>query len=367
MFKKIAFVGSNSPHIQKFLIFFSNYFEKIILITNKVPEKKIANCIYYEVDFSFKKIWNILFSVKMIRDIFKKERPEIIHIHQANSYAFYTLLANSIYKIPVILSPWGSDIFILPNKNILMKEIVIYNLSNANIITLESFYGEKVVRNLLKNSEKDIRILNYGIYDDYFVDIEDALNNKKNIIFSNRLHKKFYRIDKIIKAFEKFIKLRSNNDWRLVIAGEGEDTLKLKRLVYDNNLEKKVEFVGWLDKNNLKEWYVKSKIFVSIPESDGVPFSMLEAMACGCLPVVSNVPSVLEMLIDGLNSIIAIDIENLDKYLLKAIELYNSPGFAKELFYINRKILEKHAVFSKNMNEFLGIYTYILNKNKIKI
>lgn len=366
MLNSIAFVGSEGPHISKFLNFFSNYFEKIILITNKIPQNTPLNCTVYKVDFSFKKIWNIYISVKKIKEILEKEQPEIIHIHQANSYAFYGLLANRKYDIPVLLSPWGSDILILPKQNILMREMVKYNLKHADIITLESFFEAKVVRDLIRNTEKDIRILNFGIYDDYLVDIEEALKGKENIIFSNRLHKKMYRVDKIIESFGELIKSKSYTDWKLVIAGEGEDTLKLKKLAYANNLAENVEFVGWLDKNSLKEWYLKSKIFISIPESDGIPFSMLEAMACGCLPVVSNVPSVLEFLIDGINAIVVENINSLDLYIKKAIELTNNRDFVYDMISLNRKIIQKHGVYSKNMKKYLDIYNELLSRKRIK-
>jgi glycosyltransferase involved in cell wall biosynthesis len=364
VYKRIAFIGSEGPHIHKFLNFFSGYFERLILITNKVPDNIPSNCTAYVVDFSLKKPWNLYLSVKKIKDILEKERPEVIHIHQANSYAFYSLLANRKYNIPNVLSPWGSDILILPEKNFLMRQMVKYNLKHADLITLEAFFEAKVVRELLGKIKKDIRLINFGIYDDYFVEIEEILKNKENIVFSSRLHKKLYRIDEIIRAFGRIIKEKPYLNWRLVIAGEGEETPKLKKLVYDNNLHERVEFIGWLEKEELKKWYLKSKIFVSIPVSDGVPFSVLEAMACGCLPVVSNVPSVLEFLIEGLNGVVAENIEELDRYIYKAMELFDEKNFLLELITLNRKILEKHAVYSKNMREFLNIYREILVRNR---
>ncbi len=362
MLNSIAFVGSEGPHISKFLNFFSNYFEKIILITNKIPENTPLNCTVYKVDFSFKKIWNIYISVKKIKEILEKEQPEIIHIHQANSYAFYSLLANINYRIPTVLNLWGSDILLLPQKNIFLRQMVKFNLLHSDIIIAESFFETLIVRNILGKVDKNIRLVNFGVYDDYLVDIGDLLKDKENIIFSNRLHNKIYRVDKIIDSFGRLIKSGLYTDWKLVIAGEGEETLRLKTLVKNNALEDYVSFVGWLDKNLLKKWYLKSKIFISVPVSDGVPISLLEAMACGCLPVVSNVPSVLEFLIDGINAIVVENINSLDLYIRKAIELTNNKDFVYDMISLNRKIIQRHGVYSKNMKKYLDIYNELLSK-----
>ncbi|MEN3011768.1 glycosyltransferase family 4 protein [Dictyoglomus thermophilum] len=361
--RSICYIGSKSPHLNKFLSFFSNYFDKVVLITNKKPDMAFSNCIVYEVDFSLKKLWNILTTTNKIKNILEKEKPNLLHIHQANSYAFYTLLANRSLKIPSILNIWGSDILVLPKVNVFLREMVKYNLKNADVIVVESFFEENIVRSLIGNKEKEIRLMNFGIYDDYLEeDVNEIINYKENIVFSNRLHNKLYRIDKIIEAYAKLVKYGKYNDWRLVIAGSGEETENLKKLVLLNNLEDKVEFIGWVSKDELKDWYKRSKIFISIPLSDGVPLSVLEAMSYGCLLVVSYIPSVIEFVIDKINAIVVNNVESLDKFLEEAINLCNSAELIKSNIELNRRIIREHAIYSKNMEKFSLLYYEMIKR-----
>ena len=65
----------------------------------------------------------------------------------------------------------------------------------------------------------------------------------------------------------------------------------LKALVEKLEIAERVEFVGWLNKNENYAYYNGGKVFISIPRSDATGISLMEAMSGGCLPVVSNLPA----------------------------------------------------------------------------
>src|SRR5690606_24274869 len=113
---------------------------------------------------------------------------------------------------------------------------------------------------------------------------------KEKIIYSNRLHKSLYRISEIIDAFRKFKSNSDDPEWKLVIAATGELTDSLKQQVAEQNCDD-IEFVGWVDAKTNAEWYSRATYWVSIPESDATSISLLEAMACGCIPILSDLPA----------------------------------------------------------------------------
>ena len=84
------------------------------------------------------------------------------------------------------------------------------------------------------------------------------------MIYSNRLHKKLYRIDNVIEAFYKFNQNRISENWQLVIAGSGEETGKLKELTRSLKLETCIQFIGWVNNDLNAEYYNRSIIFVYI-------------------------------------------------------------------------------------------------------
>lgn len=90
----------------------------------------------------------------------------------------------------------------------------------------------------------------------------------------------------------------------MIIAATGEETDALKLLVEQLGINEQVQFAGWVNKVQNAEFYSNAKIFVSIPESDATAISLLEAMAYGCVPVLSDLPANREWIEDGKNGII---------------------------------------------------------------
>jgi glycosyltransferase involved in cell wall biosynthesis len=264
--RKLLLISSNTIHTYKYLQLVEDYFDEVLLITNE--KSKVYDYPTVELNFNLK-IKTLFSTVKEIKRQIELFQPSIIHIHQANSYAFFSLLACRKSFIPSVLTAWGSDVLILPKSNFLLKKMVRFNLRNADFLTSDSIYMAQEMEKIapLKNR---IIIANFGI------DVTPITCEKENIISSNRLHKKLYRVDKILEAFSLFY-TNNNTDWKLVIAATGTETDTLKIKAAELNLEHVIEFVGWIQKEDNEKWYSKAKIWVSIPESDATSISLLEA------------------------------------------------------------------------------------------
>jgi glycosyltransferase involved in cell wall biosynthesis len=343
---KLLTVGSNVIHLKNYHNLIREDVSDILFITDRINEKFAYDKIKL-VPFSIKNPFQIKKSINKIKQIIQNYNPDIIHIHQAGTNAYLALKASKKFKIPTIVTAWGGDILDVPDYNFLYKKLTKYVLKNAGYFTSDSLFMASKMQHLAFPDILDITIANFGI------NIEKKDLPKENIIFSNRLHKKMYRIDKIIESFKRFITDRKQENWKLVIAGEGDETSKLKQLTTELEIDDKVEFVGWLDKASNNEYYFRSKIFISIPTSDATSISLLEAMAAGCIPVLSNLPANLEWVIDGLNGVIVDNLNN--NFIERALELdYNK---VKD---INSYIIEKKATKEVNRKKFIDLYNRVL-------
>lgn len=142
---------------------------------------------------------------------------------------------------------------------------------------------------------------NFGIKTEKFKVIYNPLNIKKiqelatepleskyQEIFRNPVIVNMGRLTKqkgqwyLIRAFQD-IKNRVR-DVKLVILGQGELEQQLRKLIKDLNLEKDIYLLAWQE--NPFKFLAKSKVFVLSSLWEGLPYAVLEAMACG-LPVVS--------------------------------------------------------------------------------
>jgi len=299
--KKLLVVGSNSIHVHNFIALLQERFDDVLLLTNEVNEGSTVKSVVANFSLGVSCLKTLQTMKKILRDF----QPSVIHVQQANTYAFLTVLAARGLDIPVILTAWGSDVLLSPQKSFLLKKMVQYVLKRVDVITADSDY---VLHSAQKLVDKKLTLhnINFGI------DFEECREvEKENIIYSNRLHKELYNIDKIIISFAKFIDRSGNNEWKLVVAGSGDETQILVELVKRLDIMEHVEFVGFLNKEENYAYYCKSKIYTSIPRSDSVSISLVEAILCGCVAFVSNLPANLELIEDKKNGFIENDLENI--------------------------------------------------------
>lgn len=109
-------------------------------------------------------------------------------------------------------------------------------------------------------------------------------------------------VDVLLQAFG--VVRRRLPDARLVIAGDGDQTLYLMRLARYLGLAPRVEFIGWQTGDALVRLYQQAAI-VAVP-SRYEPFGLvaLEAMACGCLVVASSTGGLAEIVEDGQSGVL---------------------------------------------------------------
>ncbi len=118
------------------------------------------------------------------------------------------------------------------------------------------------------------------------------------------IEKKGYRTS--LHAFADF--QRANPAAEFVIAGEGPMQHELEAIARQLGIEKRVRFVGFLSQDQLREQFYRSHLFLHPSElgadgnQEGVPNSMLEAMASG-LPVFATrhggIPEAIEDRVSG--------------------------------------------------------------------
>lgn len=350
--KKILLVGSNSIHCKRYIDGLLTHNLTVEIITNQVMDE-FLKLKQTTVNFAL----HNLKASKQILSVINDFKPDVIHIHQANSYAWHTLRAVAKIKPrpKVILTAWGSDVLVSPNKSKLLKKIVRYNLVNSDIITSDSLFMSAKIAELISSHKAKIHTINFGIQE---LPIKQNIESKQKVILSNRLHKPLYRIDYIVRAFIKLCQSNLiNSDYKLVVAAGGEQTQHLIDMVTNSNCQDRVIFTGMIPYLELVNYYRQASIFVSVPESDGTASSLLESMAYGCIPVLSNLPANLEWVLDGVNGFIVPDVNNLELHLLKALKVSQSQIDYQQLYDFNYKMIATKATFQENIKKFIELYS----------
>lgn len=277
-------------------------------------------------------------------------KPDIIILYQLNLTAFITLLANK-RRIPVLAVGVGSDVLLMPKRNFIFGKMLRYILSHSTHYNAGSDYLASQMR-LYCPAGIDVMIANLGI-----TPVEPT--EKQNIIYSNRLHSPLYRVEFIIKAFANFVRKPVYADWKLVVAGCGREK-EFSDLAKALSIGDKVEITGWLTPSQNAEYYAKSMVYVSIPISDGVPASLMEAVSAKCLPVLSNIPAYESLTENGLQAVMLSDEEigNCD-FLGKALTC----GTA-EMMELNSKFVHTFSDKEINRMRFMDLFDEIFASRK---
>ena len=336
--KYLLLADANSPHVLKWVKELVKYFDIYIISLNGYSDDILK---YISKDKLFvlnKRViakggnYNLIFKVFKIRKLIKKINPNYVNAHYLSSYGFLAAISKSVSSNTILIqSTWGSDVLLEPFSNIVRKKVAQYSLKRADYVTSDSLHISDVIESLVE--KKEVLTFSFG-----FDAIEKNNFKKEKIIFSNRALKDFYNIDKVLKWFAKQL-----SDYRLIIANDGIERVNLEKLSKDLLVENRVEFVGFLNANDMKKYYQQSQYFISIPNSDGTAVSLLESMMYGCIPIVSNIPANREWILDSVNGVYFYEDLMLENILIE-----------EDFDKINFKILQRKALFPKSIESFVA-------------
>lgn len=89
---------------------------------------------------------------------------------------------------------------------------------------------------------------------------------------------------------------QTHQNWLLYMFYNKTDLLEeVSEFVTKNKLDQNIILKGKLDNQQLEDWYNAADYFVSCSHSEGSGVALAESMACGCVPIVSDIPSFIYM------------------------------------------------------------------------
>jgi glycosyltransferase involved in cell wall biosynthesis len=103
----------------------------------------------------------------------------------------------------------------------------------------------------------------------------------------------------------------------------------------------------------------RAQVYVSPSVHDGTPNSLLEAMACGCFPVVGNIESMREWITPGVNGLLveATDVQAVAEGLVAAL---SDPGLRRRAANENARLVAARAEYGRCMAQARAFYVQIV-------
>lgn len=352
----VCFLGdAGSIHLQRWIHYFVKEGYLVDVISFRPCEIKGAKVHVLAQGQSGKLAY--LKAVFKIRRLICRMKPDLLHAHYATSFGLLALVSG--FK-PLVVTAWGSDVLVAPRESMILKLLVQQVLRHADALTSDSSNMSKRMRELLNGHEGILKTITMGVSRDWFAQIPDSKKKPLQIV-SLRGHQTNYNIDVLIQAMTVVTKAIPKS--LLIVAGEGPETEGLKALSSSLGIDENIHFVGQLPHEAVQSYLNESSISVSIPTSDATAVSLLETMACGSFPIVTDLPANREWVEDNLNGLLVPigDSKALAEAIIRALRDVDFRDKARE---INRQRVGNTAIWEDNMGEVEQLYHRLLESKK---
>jgi len=200
----------------------------------------------------------------------------------ADTHAFWAVKLSKIFRKKSIVVVGGYEVAKVPEigygamLNLRSARRVKSVLENADKILAVSEFNKKEI--LKYTNPKNIELVYNGVDHDKF----KPKNEREDLVITagnpTKNTCKLKGIDTFVKASLAF------PEFRFVVIGNYDVDIhnRLKQIAPN------VEFTGALSHEEVTSWLKKAKVYCQLSYRESFGMSLVEAMSCGCIPVISN-------------------------------------------------------------------------------
>lgn len=234
------------------------------------------------------RILNLLLIFDLIK-LFKKEKPSVVHCSGAEANA-HGLIAAWVARVPVRI---GEEIG-FPNHNFLYRYFFKWVYKKAHVIVgISKAVCDRIIE-LGEASREKIKVV-YNPVESFLPSSSKKSTIKPQLVTVSRLAP-IKNLDALLKVVEH---IHGTTPLQLHVVGDGPEKERLMQLTNTLGIANAVTFHGFND--NPKAILLKSDIFLLLSFSEGLGNSILEALACGLLCIVTKVGGTTEIIEHGVN------------------------------------------------------------------
>ena len=316
---------------------------------------------------SLKKILKALFRIERafnMRRVLRNFRPDIVHAHFLTDSGW---IASWTGYHPLILTAHGSDVLVHPKHSLIDRMIVRFALHKADVVTFVAQHMKRKILELGCEPSKLVYLSNF-VNTDQFYSVSRERRYRRNriakplIICVRGLHP-IYNVRMLIEAVPKVVD--EIPDARFLIIGDGNEKEQLVNLTYQLKVNDFIMFIPYVPHEELAKYFQQADIYVSTSLSDGLSVSLLEAMASGLFPIVTDIPGNREIIKDGVNGFL-IPIGNTEALSAKIIEIIRKPKLLKTTLKKNSDLIKSEYDEKHVMNEIEKLYMELIVTKRIK-
>lgn len=269
---------------------------------------------------------------------FCMKRSFTLHAHNTSGYGLCALLSGNEY----IITTYGTEIFGANNRSKFYNSLIHKILKRAKIITATSIAMEKALEVDFGVDKRRIETFSLGVSSNFnfSLNMRAKVRNELGIpndaitwVYNRRLTP-LYNTLETVNAFKTFSRGTSKH----LILMEGDKDIQYARLVEEVvKDEENIHLVkGFLDQKTMSSYLSAADIAISLPSSDQLSSSILEAISCGCIPMLANLET-YQPVFEAITSI-PVTLDNIENGFCESNNLIEKMGWD-----IRSKITSEYA------------------------
>lgn len=305
--------------------------------------RKALESIGIEIVFIDKKAGFDLSAIFKLKRVFDSKNPDAIHTHlYVLPYVFLASRKRKIvHTIHTVAEKERSGIAVYLTR-------MIYHSRRVTPVAISDEIRNSISQfhNIPENNIPVV--LNGAPISNYYEKESYNISDKARIIHVGSLiplknHELMINVANMLK--------KQNIKFKMEFAGVGNLKDKLEEQVINFHLEDCVEFVGL--KDDISLFLKDADLFIFPSQYEGVPMSLIEAMASGLPIIASNVGGIPDMIADGVNGIL---IQPNEEELLTAIVNITKDRERRETLGKKAILASKRFSASLMCEKYISIY-----------
>jgi len=314
----------------------------------------------WEYDF-IEPFWNAL----LLSRAASRLHPRFVLGQEVHSHG----LATALCRGPRYLFPWGSDVFTVIETSFPMKAMVTWALRRADLIVPTAATATGYLSSRFRISPSRIRPLSWGVDLRLFRPTPAAdkaalrrrlgLPPEAKIVINARRFLPQWQSDTVLEAFIDCARRRA--DAHLVMIGglyaEGE-VAQARQRIASAGLASRFTFAGDLQLPDYRDHLSAADVFVSMnPRFDMRSVSVLQGLACGLVPVLSEHPEYRAMQAAGFDAVFvpARDADALSEAIRVVLA---DPARFGPMVVGNERYVAEHEDGERQMGRLLDLLLY---------
>lgn len=290
--------------------------------------------------------------------ILKNEKPDLVHAHSAKG-GLIARLASKFYKTKVLHTPQAYSYLSKPKG--IQQSIFLFAerfLKHFNSTLLASSTSEKN-RGLHEVGYKENCAL---LFNNAIPPIATSAYNQ----FVNSLPKNFIAtvgrpsFQKNIESMLEVIKLVKLKipEVQLVLMGVGHYSPNLnsvKNLIQNFDLGDNVTLIEWQERENILDAIAASQLYISTARYEGLPYSVIEAMAVKTALLLTDVDGNRDLVQDGFNGYLVPEYDH-SSMADHVIEILHNDNLRRQMGENSNKLFQEKFNMNEQIHHLQQIY-----------